>query len=76
MKTKLLRKLRKRVVIYERNGLYRAHEYMPFFGSRWEDDNNLLIHQWSSKENAIKDRRECILKKARNGYFKSKSIIK
>lgn len=63
MKSKLLRKLRKKYVIRERN-----KEYMVY-------DNGLKVERysyWVDKKTAIKIRRDFILANARNNYKKPK----
>jgi len=59
MRTKLLRKLRKRFVMYIRNGEYKLIDRVKI-----EPDGSRIGTKWMSKEKAIEKRRKWILREA------------
>lgn len=69
MKTKLLKRLRKRFVIQVRNGLFKVFDCRQCLGGVYNQT------KWIDKKPAISIRREWILKEAQR-YKKPKKLIK
>jgi hypothetical protein len=73
MKTKLLRKVRKLNVIYQRNNKYR---FVHKRSNSWYDMDVDWSTNWSNnKLNCIFERREAILKQAKEIYKPAKKIL-
>lgn len=68
MKTKLLRKLRKRFYLEQRNNKYRVCDIKQYSGSIFR------YSEWTTKELAIIERRNWILFEA-SKYCKAKKIL-
>jgi len=60
MKTTLLRRLRSRIIIYERNKEYFVHDNEPCRGNSYPNSN------WVKLEQALKIRHDYILRLAQN----------
>lgn len=71
MKIRLLKKIRKQNVVYERNGKYRFICHIPYDSGVWDTDTGWI----DDKQYCINLRYETILKIARHEYNPPKKIL-